>query len=65
MKELRNKYFKTLPNRPELMSGLPLPKVEDGPFEFINCEIHPGLWEAMNQIYLPAGSKLTNTYVGK
>jgi hypothetical protein len=65
MKEIRNCYFKSMPNGPQLMSGMCLPKIEDGPFHFIDCEIHVGLWEAMQQIYKPAGCLFTNTYIGQ
>lgn len=44
-----NMYFKQLPDESGLMSGLNLP--EPGEHRFINCEFHPRLWEALEQLY--------------
>lgn len=69
MKIFSGMYFKTLPDEKALISGLSLPRLplnkqEDCPYTFIDCEIHPRLWEAMRQMYIPAGCKLENTYIG-
>ena len=62
MKELKNYYFKFLYDEKPGISGLCLPN-PDETWHFIDCEIHPRLWEAMNQMY--SHCKFTNTYRGK
>lgn len=61
MKELKNYYFKFLYDEKPGISGLCLPN-PDKTYHFIDCEIHPRLWEAMRQIYNHC--KFTNTYIG-
>jgi len=63
MKEYKCYYFKGLPGESELMSGLNLPPANP-PFRLVDCEIHPRLWEAIHQIYIPAGCEVVNSYVG-
>lgn len=51
MKTIRNYYFKQLHDEPMLMSGANMPRPENGPFRFEDCEFHPRLWEALEQLY--------------
>lgn len=51
MKSFKGFYFKQLHDEPGLMSGLNLPDPDKGPYEFRNCEFHPRLWEALEQMY--------------
>lgn len=46
-----NYYFKQLSDEPAIMSGLPLPNPTEGPYEFVDCEFHPRLWECLEQLY--------------
>ena len=66
MTEIKNTYFKWMHDEKskhtQYMSGEYLPDPDKGPYHFINCEIHPGLWECMQQMYNT--SKYTNTYIG-
>ena len=66
MTTIRNHYFKFLPDVPWQfcgMSGLPLPDPKQGPYEFIDCEFHPGIWSFVKQEY--QGSEFKGTsYVG-
>lgn len=56
-------YFKCLHDEDiDLISGLHLPDPNKGPYLFRHCEIHPRLWEAMQQMYTT--SKFENTYIG-
>jgi len=65
MIEIRNHYFKaTFEERHRYISGLPLPDPGKGPYHFIDCDIHPRLWETMRQIYKSCGSQFTNTWIG-
>lgn len=44
MLELSNRYYKDRPDGVQLISGLPLPKAEDGlvhDIHFIECSFHP------------------------
>lgn len=62
-KEIRNTYFKIAYHETmTLVSGMKLPDPENGPYKFIDCDIHPRLWETMQQLY--ATSEYINTYVG-
>ena len=63
MKEIKNHYFKLSHNeRTTLISGLPLPDPEGGPYRFVRCSIHPRLWSAIRQLY--PNSQFVETYVG-
>lgn len=45
MKEIRDTYFKDFGDSVSYISGLPIPKGDDGVcrgIRFINCEFHPG-----------------------
>jgi hypothetical protein len=61
METYKNYYFKFLYDEEPGMSGRCLPDPVKT-CHFIDCEIHPGLWEAMRQIYNHC--KFTNTYIG-
>lgn len=57
--------FNEYVDEPNVVCQCYLPNPDDGPYEFRNCEIHPRLWSAIHQQYLPHGSVLTGTtYVG-
>jgi len=51
MRKLSNRYYKTLEGEPLQISGLMLPDPDGGPYEFVECEFHPRLWEALQQMY--------------
>jgi hypothetical protein len=56
-------YFKWLfDEKGVYMSGRKLPDPNKGPYKFVNCEMHPQLWEALNQLY--TDSIYINTYHG-
>lgn len=59
-KRYENYYFKSLPNEPGFISGLPLPAMTNGPYEFVSCEFHPRLWEALEQNYTTSTFKDCN-----
>ena len=52
MKQIKDMYFKQLHDEPALMSGLQLPDPKAGPYAFVDCEFHPRLWEALQQMYV-------------
>lgn len=65
MIEIKNTYFKaTHDEGPCYMSGLPLPAPDKGPYHFMDCDIHPRLWETMRQVYFLTGSTFENTWIG-
>lgn len=51
MQRYENYYFKQLHGEQALMSGLPLPDQDQGPYEFVDCNFHPRVWEALQQMY--------------
>lgn len=60
--EVKGFYFKFLNDEDtRAISGCHLPKPEKT-YHFVDCEIHPRLWEAMEQMYHHC--KFTNTYIG-
>ena len=62
MIEIRSHYFKTRHDEGlSLISGLPLPPPNKGPYHFVDCKIHPRLRETMMQMYTEC--KFTNTEV--
>ncbi len=63
MKEIRNYYFKSTHEEGRMyISGCPLPDSKKGPYHFISCTFHPGLWSIVRQEY--KDSKFTDTYTG-
>ena len=55
---VENCYFKVPFGGPALMSGLPMPDPTKGPYHFLRCSFHPGLWETLEAVY--AGCKFTD-----
>jgi hypothetical protein len=58
---VRGFYFKYMPDEVTGISGCNLPN-PNRIYHFINCSIHPRLWEAMTQMY--SHCLYTNTYTG-
>ena len=64
MRIIKNYYFKILHDEKlDLISGYELPDPEKGPYHFIDCEMHPRVWEALQQLY--TASEFTRTYYGQ
>lgn len=59
--EVKGYYFKFLNDETAGISGCCLPSPERT-YHFIDCKIHPRLWEAMEQCYNHC--QFTNTYCG-
>ena len=62
MKEIKNKYFRMLHDEQSDLERLP--PSSEGPYRFVNCEIHPRLWSSIQQIYKPKGCEFVNTHIG-
>jgi hypothetical protein len=53
MRAVANTYFKTRPNGPGLLSGLPIPP-KDRPTRFVKCTFHPAVCPNLYpQLYHP------------
>ena len=44
-------YYKVPHNGPMLMSGLPLPDPNKGPFLFVDCSFHPAIKKTLKRDY--------------
>ena len=59
MLRLENRYYKTCSGSVALISGLPLPPIDTGPYEFVNCDFHPCLDKEIEK-YKQAGCVFIN-----
>lgn len=51
LKTVMDTYFKVPHDGPVLISGLPLPAPNAGPYHFVRCDFHPGLREVLKNDY--------------
>ena len=51
MKEIVNHYYKTSFGSDPLISGLPLPDPDKGPYNFVRCELHPAVEDDLRENY--------------